>query len=214
MKKGSIVRRYIIAGVLVWVPIWVTFLILKFLIDSFDKILSLLPKAYQPDNLLGFHIPGLGLLFALVFLFVSGMLITHFLGHRIVALWEKVLDRIPLVRTIYKAVKQVVESLLSSSEDSFRNVLLIEYPRQGLWSIAFQTSSGFDGQGIANGEKLLTVFVPTTPNPTSGFLLLVPESETKKIDIGVDQALKMVISLGVVLPDKVVKQFQQGEENA
>ena len=203
-------RRYIIAGVLVWVPLWVTFLVLKFLIDSFDKILSLLPKAYQPDGLLGFHMPGLGLLFSLAFLFVTGMLVTHFLGHRLVTLWESVVERIPLVRTIYKAVKQVVSSLLSSSEDSFRNVLMVEYPRKGLWSIAFQTSSGFDGGGVADGEKLLTVFIPTTPNPTSGFLLLVPEKDTVKLDIGVDQALKMVISLGVVLSDRKIKQLVEG----
>lgn len=202
-------KRYIIAGILIWVPIWATLLVIKFLIDLFDKTLALLPKAYQPINLIGFHIPGLGLLFALAMVFVTGMLMTNFIGHRLVALWEKILARIPLVRSIYHAVKQVLQSLLASSEESFRNVLLIEYPRKGLWSVAFQTSTGFKWDD--DHDDMITVFVPTTPNPTSGYLLLVPKKDTKLLDISVDQALKMVISLGVVLPNSEIKE---GVKNA
>lgn len=193
-------KRYFIAGLLVCVPLWVTLLIIKFLVDLFDKIFGLIPDAYQPDKLLGFHLPGLGLLFAVVFVFIIGMVITHFLGHRLVDLYESIVARIPLVRTIYNAVKQVMSSLLSASDDSFRNVILVEYPRKGIWSIAFQTSKGFDLAEEATGEEMITVFLPTTPNPTSGFLLLVPKKDTVKIDVSVDEALKMVISLGVVLP--------------
>lgn len=202
-------KRYIITGILIWVPIWATLLVIKFLIDIFDKTFALLPKAYQPINLLGFHIPGLGLLFALAIVFITGMLMTNIIGHRLVALWEKILDRIPLVRSIYHAVKQVLHSLLASSEESFRNVLLVEYPRKGLWSVAFQTSSGFKWDD--NHGEMVTVFIPTTPNPTSGYLLLVPKEDTRLLDISVDQALKMVISLGVVLPNNEIKV---GEKNA
>lgn len=204
-------KRYIIAGVLIWVPIWATLLVLKFLIDMFDKSLALLPKAYQPINLLGFHIPGLGLLFAVIMVFITGMLMTNFIGHRLVALWEKILARIPLVRSIYHAVKQVLHSVLTSSEESFRNVMLVEYPRKGLWSVAFQTSSGFEWKDAPIEDEMVTVFLPTTPNPTSGYLLLVPRKDTIPLDISVDQALKMVISLGVVLPEN---GKEKGEVNA
>lgn len=207
-------RRYLIAGLLVWMPLWVTLLVMKFLVDLFDKTLSLLPRGYRPDHLIGIHIPGLGLLFALALVMVSGFLITHFLGHRIVNAWEALVAKIPLVRSIYQAVKQVMTTVLSSSEDSFRQVLLVEYPRKGMWSIAFQTSSGFAAAEEASGQEMVTVFIPTTPNPTSGFLIMVPTVDTVKLDISVDQALKMVISLGVVLPDTNTKQQQQGENYA
>jgi len=202
-------KRYIITGILIWVPIWATLLVLKFLIDIFDKTFALLPKAYQPSTLFGVHVPGLGVLFAVAIVFVTGMLMTNIIGHRLVALWEKILDRIPLVRSIYHAVKQVLHSLLASSEESFRNVLLVEYPRKGMWSVGFQTSTGYKWDDD-HGE-MLTVFIPTTPNPTSGYLLFVPKEDTKLLDVSVDQALKMVISLGVVLPNNNVKI---GEKNA
>ena len=193
-------RRYLIAGLLIWLPIWVTLLVLKFLADLFDKLFTFIPKAYQPDSLIGFHIPGLGLVFALLIVFVTGMLITHIIGHRLVEMWESLIAKIPFVSSIHSAVKQVSASFLSSSEESFRDVYLIEYPRKGIWSIAFQTSSGFKDAEQAANEELLTVFVPTTPNPTSGYLLLIPKKDSVKLDMGVDEALKMVISLGVVLP--------------
>jgi len=200
VKPKATFRRYIIAGVLVWVPIWVTLLVLRFIVDLFDSTLELIPDHYQPDHMLGFHMPGLGLIFALAIVAITGMLITNILGHRLVEWWEYLLLRIPLVRTIYQAVKQVLTTLFSSSEDSFRNVLLVEYPRKGLWTIAFQTSSNFNYAPDLQGDGLLTVFVPTTPNPTSGFLIIVPKQDTLKVDLSVDEALKMVISLGVVMP--------------
>lgn len=193
-------RRYLVAGVLIWLPIWVTLLVVKFLVDLFDKLLNIIPAVYRPDNLLGFHLPGLGLIFAIILMLVTGFLVTHIIGHRLVGLWDRLVSKIPLVSTIHHAVRQVAQSLLSSSEESFRHVLLVEYPKTGMWSIAFQTSAGFAVGSEVTGEDLVTVFIPTTPNPTSGFLLLVPRKDTKKLDISVDDALKMVISLGVVLP--------------
>jgi uncharacterized membrane protein len=200
VKNPIAIRRYIVAGVLVWVPIWVTLLVLRFMVDLFDTTLELIPAQYQPEHLIGFHIPGLGLIFALIIVALTGMAITNMLGNQLVEMWEYLLSRIPLVRSIYQAVKQILTTLFSSSEDSFRNVLLVEYPRKGLWSIAFQTSAGFSYTDELIGDDMLTVFIPTTPNPTSGFLIIVPRKDTLKVNLGVDEALKMVISLGVVMP--------------
>lgn len=205
MKNRALIRRYIIAGVLVWVPIWVTLLVLKFMVELFDTTLELIPRHLQPDYLLGFHVPGLGLIFALIIVVITGMLITNILGNRLVEWWEYLLSRIPLVRSIYQAVKQVLTTVFSSSEESFRNVVLIEYPRKGLWSIAFQTSSSFHHAPGLGDEEMLTVFIPTTPNPTSGFLIIVPRKDTIKVNLGIDEALKMVISLGVVMPSGAEK---------
>lgn len=204
-------RRYLITGILIWAPIWVTFLVLKFVIDLFDKIFSLLPAPYQPDHILGYHVPGFGVVFALFVVVVTGVLMTNILGHRVVALGEKLLTKIPLVRSIYTAVKQVLHSLLNSSEDSFRKVLLVEYPRKDMWTIAFQTNVGFNWDAESIGDDLITVFIPTTPNPTSGFMVLVPRKDAIPLDISVDEALKMVISLGVVVPKK---EAIIGEKNA
>lgn len=197
------IRRYIIAGLLVWVPIWVTLLILNFMVGLFDNLLKLIPGNYQPDNLLGFHFPGLGLVFAVLIVMVTGVLVTNLLGRKLVELWETLLSRIPLVRAIYNAVKQIMTTMFSQSEDSFKNVLLVEFPRPGMWSIGFQTSSGFDLAVDKTGSDMLTVYIPTTPNPTSGYLIIVPRKDTTKLNVSVDQALKMVISLGVVSPDMV-----------
>lgn len=197
-------RRYFIAGVLVWVPIWVTLLVIRFLVEIMDQSLALIPEAYQPQNLIGFKIPGLGLVFTLLVMFFTGVIMTHFLGHKLLALWERLLGRIPLVRSIYSSVKQVLQAILSSKGKAFRKVVLVEYPRREMWSIAFQTSEGFhvgEEKHIDRvGKDLITIFVPTTPNPTSGYLMVVPRSDVIQLDMNVDEALKMVISLGVVLP--------------
>lgn len=195
-------KRYLVAGLLLWLPILATLVVLRFLVNLFDKILEFLPKGYQPDVLLGIHLPGLGLIFALMLMLFTGFMITHIIGHRMVALWDGLVAKIPLVRTIYHAVQQVTKSMLSASEDSFSNVLLVEYPRRGVWSIAFQTSASFELAKDATGSELMSVFLPTTPNPTSGFLLLIPKADTVKVDMTVDEALRMVISLGVVLPTR------------
>lgn len=198
--KQHYLRRYFIAGLLVWIPIWVTLVVISFIVETLDKTLSFLPREYQPQALLGHHIPGLGVILSVVVVILTGLVATNFFGRRLVALGEALLERIPLVRSIYKAVKQVMETIFSSSSDAFRNVLLIEYPRKGLWSIAFQTSSTTASISESTHRDLVTVFIPTTPNPTSGYLMMVPREDVIDLDMSIDAALKMVISLGVVQP--------------
>lgn len=199
-------RRYFIAGLLVLLPIWITLLIIKFVVDIVDQSLSLLPTQYQPDNLLHVHIPGLGLIFTILLVLIVGMLVTNIIGRRILIWWEAILVRIPLVRSIYGAVKQITQAIFSSTGESFRKVLLVEYPRKGMWSIAFQTGANFS---VANGDydKLVTVFIPTTPNPTSGFLLMLPRQDIIELNMSIDEALKYVVSLGVVMPDSMRDQY-------
>lgn len=200
-------RRYFIAGLLVWLPIWVTLLIIKFIVDLVDRILSLLPQGSNPDNVFGVHIPGLGLIFTIFFVFLTGMLVTNFIGSWLVSVWESLLARIPLVRSIYTAVKQVSSTMFSSNGEAFRKVLLVEYPRKGMWSIAFQTGTGFNVPGESAVSDMVTVFIPTTPNPTAGFLLLVPKQDVVELKMNTEQALKLVISLGVVLPPSMAEQI-------
>ena len=193
-------RKYLITGLLIWVPLGVTALVIKLLVEMLDKTLLLLPVAWRPANLFGFDIPGLGIVVSALFIFITGFLITNFAGRRLVAWGESWLERIPLVRSIYSALKQVTETVLSPDKKSFRQVVLIEYPRKGIWIIGFQTSNSPEEFNQLSGEKLLTIFIPTTPNPTSGFIIMVPEKDTIKLDMDVEDALKMVISLGVVTP--------------
>lgn len=199
--KSKPIRRFLIAGLLVWLPIVATFLVVRFLVDLLDKSVALLPKAYQPDVFLGMHIPGLGVILSLVIVLLTGMIVTNFLGRRLVTFGEAILAKIPLVRSIYNGVKQILETILKKDSPSFRKVLLIEYPRKGIRSIVFQTSAPQQSKGQSNhGEELVTVFLPTTPNPTSGFLLMVPQKDIIELDMSIDDALKMIISLGVVQP--------------
>lgn len=198
-------RRYFIAGLVVLLPIWITLLIIKFVVDLVDQIFSLLPKGAQPVTLLGVHIPGLGLLVAILIVFLTGMLVTNFIGKWFVGIWESFFSRIPLVRSIYTAVKQVLSTLFTPGGQSFRKVLLIEYPRKNCWTIAFQTGSGFRAPDPAS-EDLVSVFVPTTPNPTAGFILLLPKQDVIELKMGVDAAFKYIVSLGVVLPSFMADQ--------
>ena len=192
-------RRYLIAGLLVWVPLGVTVLVVKFLIDLMDQTLLLLPEAYRPDNLLGFHIPGLGVALTVIVVLVTGIIVINLFGHKLVLVWEWILARIPLVRSIYSGVKQVLETLFSGGK-SFNKVVLVEYPRSGVWTLAFVTGEGWQRVQEHTGIPMINIFVPTTPNPTSGFFLIVPQKDTIALDITVDDGLKMIISAGVVLP--------------
>ena len=197
-KKHRPIRGYLITGLIVWLPIWVTLLVIGFIVDILDGTLSLLPTAYQPDTLLGFHIPGLGVVVSVLVVFLTGIFATNIIGRHLVGLGESILARIPLVSSIYHATKQVLESVFKSGSDSFRRVLLVEYPRKGLWSVAFQTGSANKEIVGHTGEEMITIFVPTTPNPTSGFLMMLPASEAIELEMSIDEALKFVISLGVV----------------
>lgn len=194
-------RRCFISGLLVWLPILVTFFVIKFLVDLLSKSLLLLPSQYQPDVLLGFHIPGIGVVITILIIFITGIAAANFFGRRLMILGDAIVARIPLVRSIYNGVKQVAETLLTPGGESFRKVLLVEYPCAGVWSIAFQTGEGSkEVETALGGEAMVTYFIPTTPNPTSGFLMMAPRSKIIELDISVDQALKFVISLGVVQP--------------
>ncbi|MDF1654784.1 MAG: DUF502 domain-containing protein [Coxiellaceae bacterium] len=202
-------RKYIVAGLLVWLPILVTYFILRFLLRLINSVSAVIPQKYQPAVLLGHHVPGFGIILSIVVIFVTGILVTHFLGHKIVAVWEKLLARIPLVRSIYGATKQVVHSVLSPSEQAFSRAVLIEFPRTGVWSVGFQTNSDFPHTDIENN---ITVFVPTAPNPTSGFMMIVREEQIRPLNITIEEAFKMIISVGVVTPqhrDKTVQPVTQ-----
>lgn len=197
----SSIRKYLIAGLLVWVPIGVTVLVIKLLVDIMDRSLLLLPPTWRPDALLGFHVPGLGVVLSVLVVIATGVIAANLLGRRLVALWESLLARIPLVRTIYQGAKQVVETVFSTSNQSFRKVLLIEYPRRGLWCLALQTGTGLGELESRTGKDMVAVFVPTTPNPTSGFVLIVPREDAIELDMSVDEGLKLIISMGVAVPE-------------
>ncbi|MDG0996958.1 MAG: DUF502 domain-containing protein [Gammaproteobacteria bacterium] len=190
-------RRYLIAGVLVWVPLGVTFFVLKFLLEMMDKLLLILPIALRPESLLGFSIPGLGFILAFIILLITGAIGANLLGQTALRLSESLLSRIPLVRTIYSSAKQILNSVLSNGGDSFRKVLLIEYPRKGIWTICFQTGTAVKEIQEQLDQQSIMVFVPTTPNPTSGFIMVVAESETRELDMDIETALKLVMSLGM-----------------
>jgi uncharacterized membrane protein len=193
-------RRYLVAGLLVWVPLGVTLLIVAFLVDLMDQTLLLLPASIQPENLLGYRIPGLGLVLTAVIVLVTGVVVTNLFGMQLFSIGEKMLQRIPLVRSIYASVKQVTESMFSSGK-SFRKVVLVEYPRKGMWSLAFQTGAGADEVRSKTGQDITNVFIPTTPNPTSGFFLMVPRADVIELDMSIDDGLKMLLSVGVVVPE-------------
>lgn len=202
----SYLRNYFISGLLVWLPIVVTVVVIKFLVDLLSKSLLLLPAEWQPDVLFGFHVPGIGVLLTVLVILLTGILAANIIGSQLVAMGDAMMGRIPLVRSIYTGVKQVTQTLFTPGGQSFRKVLLVEFPKSGVWSIAFQTGEVSKEIESAVQEQLVSYFVPTTPNPTSGFLMMAPRSQVKEIDISVDQALKMVISLGVVQPGKNTKK--------
>jgi uncharacterized membrane protein len=194
-------RRYMVAGVLVWVPALVTVLVLRFLVNSLDSTLTLLPPEYQPKVWLGFNIPGLGIVLTFVVLLVTGMLAANFVGRALLEGWESLLGRIPFIRNLYSGVKQVAEHLFDESGPPFKQVVLVEYPRRGIWSLGFLTSDRSGEPHVKTDEPgLVSIFVPTTPNPTSGFLLMAPRDELVMLDMKVEDAMKMIISMGVVIP--------------
>jgi uncharacterized membrane protein len=193
-------KRYLIAGLLVWVPAGVTFFVLRLIIDLMDRTLLLVPEAYRPETILGFRIPGLGILLTFTLLLVTGFFTANIIGRRMVGRWESLLSRIPLVSPIYTGVKKVSETLLSDQATAFRKVLLVEYPRQGVWSLAFMTANQLGEVQERTGKEVVCVFVPTTPNPTSGFIIMVPKEDVVELEMTVDEAFRMIVSLGVVVP--------------
>ncbi|HEX4025912.1 MAG TPA: DUF502 domain-containing protein [Steroidobacteraceae bacterium] len=193
-------RRYLMAGLLVWIPILATVLVIRFILDLMDETLVLLPPALRPQALFGVRIPGFGLLLAIVLLLLTGLLVTNMIGRSLMRLWDDLLNHIPFVRGIYGGVKSFSTTILSSSGNSFKKVLLIEYPRQGLWSIGFQTAAEVPAVSDHVAGQYVCVFIPTTPNPTAGFIVMVPRSQAIELKMTVDEAMKMIVTLGVVMP--------------
>lgn len=198
--RGQLIRRYFVTGLLIWVPLAITVWVLSLIVGTMDQSLRLLPAALHPRSLFGFDIPGAGVIVTLLIIVLTGLAAANFIGQRLVIWWERLLARIPVVNSIYNSVKQVSDTLFSSSGNAFRKALLVQYPRQGAWTIAFLT--GQPGGDVANHlhGDYVSVYVPTTPNPTSGFFLMLPKADVIELDMSVDEALKYIISMGVVAP--------------
>ena len=195
-------KKYLITGLLIWIPLVITLWVLKLIVDSLDQTLLLLPREFQTENWLGLHVPGMGVVMTLVIVFLTGLFTTNILGARLVRYWHDVLHRIPVVNSIYSSVKQISDTLFSSSGQAFRKALLVQWPREGMWTIAFLT--GVPGGDVVNHLKgdYLSVYVPTTPNPTGGYFVIVARKDVIELDMSVDAALKYVISMGVVPPGR------------
>ncbi|MSQ49883.1 MAG: DUF502 domain-containing protein [Betaproteobacteria bacterium] len=193
-------KKHLITGLLIWIPLVITLWVLKLVVDALDQTLLLLPMALRTENWLGLHVPGMGVVMTLVIVLLTGLFATNLLGARLVHLWHHILHRIPVVNSIYSSVKQISDTLFSSSGQAFRKALLVQWPRDGMWTIAFLT--GVPGGDLVNHLKgdYLGVYVPTTPNPTGGYFMLVARKDVIELDMSVDEALKYIISMGVVPP--------------
>ncbi|MBR7747265.1 DUF502 domain-containing protein [Undibacterium baiyunense] len=202
-------RKYFITGLLTLVPIAITAWVLHAVISSMDQTLLLLPEQWRPEALIGLKIPGFGVVLTVLIIFITGLLTRNFIGNYIVSAWEALLNRIPIVNSIYSSVKQVSDTLFSSSGNAFSKALLIEYPRQGAWTIAFLTGKPSGDVSKHLGEDFISVYVPTTPNPTSGYFLIIPKKDAIELDMSVDTALKYVVSMGVVAPEVAEKVAEQ-----
>ncbi|HEY3784446.1 MAG TPA: DUF502 domain-containing protein [Steroidobacteraceae bacterium] len=192
-------RRYLVAGILVWLPILATIWVVTFIIGLMDRTLLLLPVAYRPQALVGFALPGLGAVFALAVLLATGLLVTNLIGRQLVAYWEELLHRIPVVRSVYSGVKSFAESVFSQSS-SFRRVVMIEYPRLGTWSLGFMTAEDMPEVSARTGEPHACVYISNALNATAGFLVIVPRRQVVELEMSVDAAMKMIITCGVVVP--------------
>ncbi|HVO47310.1 MAG TPA: DUF502 domain-containing protein [Steroidobacteraceae bacterium] len=196
-KRG--LRRYLVAGVLIWLPILATVWVFSFFVRIADRTLLLLPPGYRPQDLVGFAVPGLGVLFAFIVLLVTGLLVTNLIGRQLVTFWEDLLNRIPVVRSIYSGVKSFAESVFSQSS-SFRKVVMIEYPRTGIWSVGFMTAEDVPEVTSRTGVPHACVYLSAALNATAGFLVMLPRSQVVDLDMSVDAAMKMIITCGVVVP--------------
>ena len=193
-------KKYIITGLLIWIPLVITLWVLKLIVDALDPVLLLLPPEFRTENWLGLHVPGMGAVMVLVIVFLTGLFATNLIGARLVHFWHEVLHRIPVVNSIYSSVKQISDTLFSSSGQAFRKALLVQWPHPGMWTIAFLT--GRPGGDLANHLQgdYVSVYVPTTPNPTGGYFVVVARKDVIELDMSVDEALKYIISMGVVPP--------------
>lgn len=193
-------RKYLITGLLIWIPLVITLWVLKLIVDTLDQSLLLLPESLRTENWLGVHIPGLGAILTIAIVFATGVFARNFFGAHLVELWHDILHRIPVVNSIYSSVKQISDTLFSSSGQAFRKALLVQWPHQGMWTIAFLTGAPSGEVAGRVPDDCLSVYVPTTPNPTGGYFVIVRRTEVVELDMSVDQALKYIISMGVVPP--------------
>jgi uncharacterized membrane protein len=205
-KKWTL-RRYLVAGVLVWVPILATIWVVSFMLHIMDRTLLLLPVAYRPETVVGFALPGLGAVFALAVLLLTGLLVTNLIGRRLIVWGEDLLNRIPVVRSVYGGVKSFAESVFSQS-NSFRKVVMVEYPRAGAWSIGFMTAENMPEISQRLGVQHVCVYISVALNATAGYLVIVPRSQVVELDMSVDAAMKMIITCGVVVPPAPVERAQ------
>ncbi len=206
-------RRYLVAGVLVWLPILATIWVVSFMLRIMDRTMLLVPPALRPEALVGFALPGAGLLLAFIVLLLTGLLVTNLIGRRLIVWGEELLNRIPVVRTVYGGVKSFAESVLSQS-NSFRKVVMIEYPRAGAWSIGFLTADDVPEVSQRTGETHVAVYVSSALNATAGYLVIVPRRQVIELDMSVDAALRMIITCGVVVPPHPAPAKAQADKNA
>jgi len=201
MSKKSLVRRYLITGLVIWVPLVITLWVLNLLVGTMDQTLLLLPPEWRTEAWLGFHIPGLGVVLTVLVVFVTGVLAANIIGQRMVRTWEGVLARIPVVNSIYNGVKQVSDTLFQPGGEAFRKAVLVQWPGPGMWTIAFLT--GQPGGDVVNHLKgdYVSLYVPTTPNPTGGYFVMVPRAAVIELDMSVEEALKYIVSMGVAAPN-------------
>ncbi len=195
-------RNYFISGLLFWVPLALSVIVIKFSLEFINK---LVPTKYIPETLfnLNTNFPGSGIVLVVIIILITGVIVSNFLGRKLLALWERVLNKIPGFRNVYKVLKKVSDTVLNSSTESFRKAFLIQYPSKGIWVIAFQ-SGDYKGEAESIiGEEMINLFVPTTPNPTSGFFVMMPIKDAFELDMSVEEAFKIVISAGVVSPDSL-----------
>lgn len=198
-------RKWLLAGLLVIVPMAITVAVLRWIIDTLDQTLLILPEAWQPDRLIGVHIPGFGVLLTLAILLIVGAVASNFVGKKLVSLGDAVVSRIPVVRGIYSSVKQVSDTLFSESGNAFRTAVLVQWPRADVWTVAFVTGApGGDVTNYLRGDEFVSVYVPTTPNPTGGYFVMLRKSDCIELKMSVDEALKYVVSMGVVSPQKTI----------
>jgi uncharacterized membrane protein len=197
MSKKHLIRRYLITGLLIWVPLVITLWVLDLLVSTMDQTLLLLPAEWRTEGWLGMHVPGMGVLLTLLIVFATGVLAANIIGQRLVKFWESLLARIPIVNTIYHGVKQVSDTLFSGSGHAFRKVLLVRYPHPQAWSLAFQTNVPFEVMSRLDGDYV-AVFIPTTPSPVNGFYFYVRREDVIETDLSVEAALKYIVSMGVV----------------
>ncbi|KPN71691.1 DUF502 domain-containing protein [Neisseria sp. 83E34] len=218
---GKALKKYLITGILVWLPIVVTVWVITYIVGASDRLLNLLPSYWRPEQYIGFKIPGLGVIVAIVVLFITGVFGANVLGRKILEAWDSLLGRIPVVKSIYSSVKKVSESLFSDNGRSFKTPVLVPFPQPDIWTIAFVSGSIPPSveRGLSeNGGEYISVYVPTTPNPTGGYYIMVRKSDVRELNMSVDEALKYVISLGMVMPDespvKILPEVKQIEKQA